>query len=878
MEWLGEFWRRLAFLLRRRQFEKDLEEEMRHHTESKADSYVEDGVPADEARYRARRQFGNATLLAERSRETWGWSSLEVFLQDIRYAVRQLRRAPGFTTVAVLCLAVGIGVNSTMFSLADGMWLRPLPVKDPRGLVYLSMATDRDAFDGVSFPEYEDFRDQSKTLAGLTVTQRRGPVLTGEGFADSTMSNVVSEDYFTVLGVGAQVGRVFSEHVREPGPVVVMSDNLWHRRFGGDPSIVGKPVHLGRLYTVVGIAPKGFHGIEPWIDSDFWIPMSSWDPSQGGERAQRESRSFTALGRLRPDVSLSQARAEIEGIARNLERAYPRWNQGRHGVLYSSLEYGLRSAGTMGGVLLGIVALVLLIACANVANLLLARAGVRAREIGIRLAIGAGRARIVRQLLTESLLIATLGAAAGLLLARWLILALPSVITPPGDSSTHFDFRMDTRVLALTLAVSLVTVLAFGLFPALRASRVGVIPVLKGADPTSLGRSRSRGLLVVFQVALSMLLLTAAGLLVRTFVYSMHLDLGFQRKSVLVADILPGGPRAQVRASYAQILEQMRAAPGVRHATLAMHPPLWNSEGGTAMHIRIPGRATPSGAQDPPVKYNVIDQDYFRTLGISLLRGRDFSSADNPEAPPVVIVSETMARRLWPETDALGQFLHLTGDAEGMNRRVVGIVRDVRINSILETPEPYFYLPYVQSNHESILLLVETTGDPLRLAGPLRNVVTGVDRRAPVLSLSTLGLVVRSSMYEQEAAATLVGGLGLIALLLTAIGLYGVISYTMVQRTREIGIRMAIGAQRGDALRLVLRQGLHLACFGIAAGLLAALAAGPLFASLLYGVSPRDPLTFAAVALLMLAVALAASFVPARRATRIDPLLAVRHE
>lgn len=878
MEWFGEFWRRLAFLLRRRQFEKDLEEEMRFHKDSKADAYCNDGVDADEARFAAQRQFGNQTLLVERSREMWTWTSLDVMVQDARYAGRQLLRAPGFTTVAVLCLAVGIGLNSTVFSLVDGLWMRPLPVRNPGELVYLTMATDRDAFGNISFPEYEDFRSQSRTLAGLTVTQRRGPILTGEGFADSTMSNVVSEDYFSVLGVSAQLGRVFTDRDRDAGPVVVMSDSLWRRRFGGDPAMVGKPVRLGRLYTVIGIAPRGFRGIEQWVDSDFWIPMSSWDSSQGGERAQRESPSFAALGRLRPGVSMTQARAEIDGIAHNLARAYPQFNKGRRGVLYSALEYRLRTAGALAGILLGIVALVLLIACANVANLLLARAGVRSREIGVRMAIGAGRARIVRQLLTESAVIAALGVAAGLLLARWLIVFLPSLVTPPGDVFTHFEFRMDARVLACTLALSLLTVLAFGLFPALRASSPDVVTVLKGTDQSGPARSRSRGLLVIVQMALSMLLLTASGLLVRTFVYSMQADLGFQRKDILVADILPSGGPAQVRESYRQILERLRATPGIRHATLAMRPPLWGSEGGTAQRVRIPGRTLPPGTQDPAVKFNVIGQDYFETLGIPLLRGRGFEQPDSAGSTLVVVISETMAHRLWPNQDPVGQFLHADSDPAGVNRQVIGIARDARMNSILETPEPYFYLPYAQSNRETTLVLIETTGDPLRFAGQLRAVVAAVDKRAPVLTLSTLGMVVRSSMYEQELAATLVGGLGVIALILAAIGLYGVISYTMVQRTREIGIRMAIGARRWDALRLILGQGLRLAGIGIAAGLAAALAAGPLFANLVYGVSPRDPVTFAGVALVMLLVALVACYVPARRATRIDPLLAVRHD
>jgi predicted permease len=791
-----------------------------------------------------------------------------------------LRKTPGFTAVAVLCLAVGIGANSTVFSLVDGMWMRPLPVGKPGELVYLFLATDRDAFGNLSYPEYQDIRDHTKTLAGLTVTQRRGPTLTGDGFAESTMSNVVGEDYFTVLGVSAQLGRVFTARDKEPGPVVVMSHSLWQRRFGGDPGIVGKAVRLGRAYTVIGIAPKGFRGVESWIDSDFWIPMSSWDSGPAGEAAERGWHSFAAIGRLPHGYSVEQARAEFEGLARNLERAYPEFNKGRRGVLYSALEYRIRSAGYMGGILMAVVALVLLIACANVANLLLARASVRSREMGVRVAIGAGRPRLVRQLLTESVIIAVLGAGAGLFLAHSIIQFLPAVLVPAADTHTNLDFRMDWRVLAFTLAVSVVTVLAFGLYPALRASRPDVASVLKGGpEQIPSGRSiRPRSLLVIAQVAVSMILLTAAGLLVRTFIYSLHADLGFERKNLLVADVAAPGNRARMREFYRQMLERMRALPGVRHATLAMRPPLWNSEGGTAQGVEIPGHPSARGETNPPVKFNIVDPDYFRTMGIPLLRGRDFDDHDSPEAPGVMIISETMARRFWPNEDAVGKFGHLSDDPDSVNRQIVGIARDARINSIQEVAEPYFYLPYAQSNKETILLLVETSGDPLRLAGQLRTEVAALDKQAPVLNISTLDLVIRSSVYEQQMTATFVGILSGMGLFLAAIGLYGVISYAMVQRTREIGIRMALGAQRRDALRLVLGEGMRLAVTGIVVGVAGAIVATRFVAEMLYGVGPRDPVTFACVAVLTLAVALAASYFPARRATKVDPLIALRHE
>ncbi len=786
--------------------------------------------------------------------------------QDTRFAWRMLAKTPGFTTIAVLCLALGIGANSTVFSLIDGMSMRPLPVRNPAELVHLFLATDRDPLGELSYPDYLEFHDHAQTLAGLAVTQRRGPILTGNGFAESTMSNVVSENYFTVLGINAQLGRVFTERDKDSGPVVVMSHNLWQRRFGADPSIVGKAVRLGRAYTVIGVAPGGFRGVEPWIDTDFWIPMSFWDSSPDGERSQRRWRSFAAIGRLRPEVPVEQSRSEIAGIARNLERSYPEFNRGRRGVLYSALEFKLRRAGYASGVLMGIVALVVLIACANVANLLLARAGVRSREIGLRVALGAKRSRLVRQLLTESALIAVLGAVAGLLLAVWAIQLLPAAVNPPGDATTHYEFRMDSRVLAFTFSLSLVTVLIFGLFPAWRASD----------HRHCKGQTRPHTLLVIGQLALSIVLLTGAGLLIRSFSNSLHMNLGFERKNVLVAAVSPpDAGQAQGREFYRQLIERVRARPGVREVTLALRPPLWGSEGGTAQGVEIPGRQLSAGEFTPQVKFNIVDRNYFRTLGIPLLKGRDFDGHDGPGTPKVVIVSETMARRFWPGEDPVGRFIHTMDNPAGVDRQVIGVVGDARINSVQETAESYFYLPHTQSNR-GMLLLAETTGDPLKLADIVRAEVVALDSSVPVLDVSTLGLLIRASTFEQETAVTVAGALGAIGLFLAAVGLYGVISYTVVQRTREIGIRMALGAQYSEAMALILRQGLCLATIGTGIGLIGALATTRLLEKSLYGVSPYDPLTFACVAALMLAVALAASYIPARRATKVDPVAALR--
>lgn len=803
-----------------------------------------------------------------------------MLLHDFRFAARMLGKSRGFTAVSVLCLALGIGANSTIFSLVDGYWTRPLPVRDPGGLIYLSTATPRSARDGLSYAEFLDYQSQAKAFTGLLATERRGPTLTGDGFAESTMSNVVTENYFTVLGVEAQLGRIFTVADANVGQrVVVMSHNLWQRRFGSDPKIIGRSVRLNGSYLVIGVAHKGFRGTELWQDSDFWIPMSSWDPS-GDERNSREYRSQTVMGRLRSGVSIEAARAETAGIAANLERAYPKFNKGCRAVLATATEHLFQSTEYVPFILLGIVAVVLLIACANLANLLLARAGSRSREIGVRLALGASRGRLVSQLMAESVLLCALGTAAGLLLATWLTSLLPSVIIPPANNYLHMDFRLDLRVLAFTLTTSLVTVFVFGLAPALRACRTDLVSVMKCEGPagTRRGRVKLSSVLVVVQMALSMMLLVGAGLLVRTFVYSMNLDLGFERRDVLVANISPPYGAARSHAFYRQLVERMHGIHGIREATLALRAPLSGSGGGLEEQVMIPGRSGQPGDLLPRIKYTAVDMNYFRTLGIGLLHGRDFDAHDAPDSARVVIINETMSRRLWSGEDPIGKTIQLAGESPASERTIVGIVRDTRINSITEAGEPYFYLPYAQTRFSGMFLIATTGIDFLQLSKQLRAEVAAIDPRVPVLEVTTMKLLVRSRLYEQQVSATIVGGLGVIGLFLAAVGLYGLISYSVTQRTREIGIRMALGAQRRDAMVMVLRQALVLALIGTGIGFIGAAFAARILSGLVYGVSVRDPITFGAVILSMLTVATLASYIPARRSTQIDPMIALRHE
>jgi putative ABC transport system permease protein len=788
------------------------------------------------------------------------------FFRDLRFAARMLAKAPGFTTVAVLCLALGIGANSTVFSLVDGYWTRPLPVRNPQELVHLFTAAPRQARDDVSYAEFLDYQSRAKSFSGLLATERRGGVLVGDGFADSMQTNVVNESYFQVLGVGAQVGRVFTSADAAGGRVLVMSHNLWQRRFGGDRSIVGRTIRIGKLYTVVGIAPRDFSGVEMWRDSDVWIPMTSWDKS-GGDAADRNYRGFTVMGRLAPGVSVETARAELAGISAQLESAWPQFNKGCRAVLLTGSER--LHTYKLPYILMGIVGLVLLIACANVAGLLLTRAGSRGHEIAVRLALGASRLRLVGQLMAESALIGTMGTAAGLLLARGLISLLPAVIIPAASGRTGYQFRLDERVLVFTLVVSLLTVFVFGLVPALRTSQ-------------SVARARRRAWsqrgLVVAQMVLSIVLLAGAGLLVRTFIYCMNLDPGFTRGNVLVAQLSPPYDAPASHAFYAKLLDRAHGMPGVLDATVALRPPLGGSGGGMAQNLTIAGTALQPGDTPPRVKYTIIGVDYFRTLGIRLARGRDFDTHDQPGAAKVMIVNLTMARQFWPNQDAVGKTARLADDPPNTERTVVGVVADTRINSIEEPAQPYFYLPYSQSRFSSMNLIARTSLDPVQMARQVRAEVAAIDPRVPVLDITSMKLLLRSSLYTSEVSATIVGSLGLIGLMLAAIGLYGVVSYTVAERTREIGIRMALGAQQADAMTLILRQALTLTGIGIVLGLVCTFYATRLLEGMLFGVSLRDPLTFGVVIALMLAVALVASYVPARRAAKVDPMVSLRYE
>jgi predicted permease len=799
---------------------------------------------------------------------------LSEILQDVRYGWRMLARSPGVATVAALSLAIGIGANSTIFSFLDVAYFRPLPVRDPAGLVRVFTTSARIPMGDSSHADYLDFRDNAQSLSGLAAEQHRGPLLTVDGATQTTLSYIVSDDYFTVLGIVAANGRVFAEPAKTapPAPVIVLSHRFWQKRFGGDPSAVGRTVAMNSLpFTIIGIAPPEFAGLDTWSSPDLWMPMSAWDLIAPGERGNRRTARFTLIGRLKPDATVAQARTEIETIARRLAREYPATNRDRGAVVMSQFAYQLQRAGTTAGVLAGIVGFVLLIACANVAGVLMARSEARRREIAIRLAVGSGRGRLVRQLLTENALLGLFGTLGALALSAWLIDLLPTVI--PAELRPSF-FRLDLRVLFFTVLLSGLTLLLSGLFPALQAARAELAGVLKDAGSVRRSRAVGRHALVAGQIALSLVVLSAGGLLVRSLLYTMNMNLGFARKNVLLARLYPDLNETAARNLFAELEGRLRALPGVVRVTSARRAPLWPSEGGYAETVSLPGYQSPSGETSFPIRCTSAGAEYFRLLGIRVMSGRDFSAQDTPSSRPVLIVNETFARRFWPNEDPLGRIVRV-GRTKPTDREIVGIVRDAKIGSLEEPPEPYFYMPLAQDFYVSSTLLIETAGDPMALINPVK---TAIAAEVQAADYGTLASLLSDQTVWRRSGVILIGTLGVIGTALALVGLYGLIAYTVARRTQEIGIRMALGANRNETVWLVVRHSLRVAGIGIAVGLIATLAAGRILSRALYGISAYDPLTLATVAAGLLLVSLIAAAHPARRASRVDPLTALRYE
>jgi predicted permease len=814
--------------------------------------------------------------------------------QDIRFGARMMLRHKGYTIAAVLCLALGIGANTTLFSLVNAVLFRPPVAAEPDRLVAVSRG--RGLAPPLSYPDFMLLRERNDALAGLAASQ--GITLSFDDGAHNelVLGEAVSGNYFDALGVHPAAGRMFlPEEDRAPGasPVAVISHNLWRNRLGSAPDSIGKNVALnGHRFTIVGVAPQGVgESVIPGAVG-VWIPAMMLEqvaPGQRGVLQDRRSEQWGAIGRLKAGVSRAQAQAALETINRQIEQAYPAppgqapdEREDRSLTLLRlqglTLPHLRRVATMVTGLMGAVVGIVLLIACANVANLLLARASVRRKEIAVRLALGASRLRLLRQLLTESFLLALLGAATGLLLAYWLnraLMAFQPPMQPPW--SLLLDLRLDARALGGALLLTFVASLLFGLAPALQASKPDLVPALKdetGADSPRRGKLNLRGALVVAQVAISLLLLICAGLFVQSLQELQDVDPGFRVENGLTMSFQlepQGYDKTRGAAFMEQLLERAAALPGAQSVTAVNHLPLSHQKLNT--DVFAPGREQ----RVESVGLQIVGLNYFSTMGMSLASGRDFAAADAASAPKVTIINEALAARLFPSEDALGKHLR-DPNRDGVEYEIVGVAKDAAYRTLGEAPRAVLYRPYAQEYSSTMDLVVRTTGAPEPLIGALRREVTALDPNLPTNDLRTMREHVGATLAPVRMGTAALSAFGLLGLTLAAIGIYGVMSYAVARRTHEIGVRMALGAQGGDVLKLILRQGMFLTVTGAAIGLMLALGVTRLLTKFLYGVGSTEPITFAGVTLFLIAVALAACYLPARRATKVDPLVALRRE
>jgi putative ABC transport system permease protein len=808
---------------------------------------------------------------------------MRTLLQDIKFGCRSLAKNPGFTAVAVLALALGVGANSAIFSVVNATLLNPLPFPEEGQLLRLGEGKrggaqpERGSF---SYPDYKDVQQQAQTLAHVSAFLNAGAMLTDEGLEQERVYGAdVSPEYFDVLGIRPELGRVFTtEEDRPSSGVVVISHGLWQRRFGGRRDVIGRQLRMGVTpVTVVGVMPEGFEYPFRADRQDFWEPLND---RPAPDRDQRDSHSYRVIARMKPGVTLEQANAELDTISRRLEQQYPDSNTTTLAAGASMHEEMTRDVRPALLILLGAVGLVLLIACANVANLLLARAAGRQREIAIRTALGASRWRVVRQLLVESLLLALAGGACGLLLALWgtdvLVAAGPANIPRVGQAG------LDARVLAFTMLVSVLTGVVFGLVPALQASRTDLTGGLKeGSRGSTEGprRSRVRSALVVAEVALSLVLLIGAGLLIRSFVRLMQTDPGFDPARVVALDIPLGSKRYDTpekqSAFFAQLVGRVRGMQGVEAAGVVNNLPLGNSI--DELTFNIEGRPPFQPGAMPQAHYTVVSPGYFEALKIPLRSGRMFTEHDDARSPNVMLVSEALARAVFAGENPVGR--RLITDAAVPPFEIVGVVGDARRVSLASEAEPEFYVPFQQAAQRRLNLVVRAgAGDPAALTSSLRGAVAELDKDQLIWQTRTLDQLVSASVAGRRFNMTLLGLFASVAMALAALGLYGVMAYSVTRRTHEIGVRMALGARGSDVLRMVVGQGMRLALLGVAIGLAAAFAVTRVLASLLYGVTTTDPLTYAGLAALLASVAFLASYLPARRATKVDPMEALRYE
>jgi predicted permease len=821
---------------------------------------------------------------------------MDNLLKDLRYAVRSLAKRPGFTVVAVLTLAMGIGINTTVFSLANAVFLRQLPVATPQRLIWVF--SDRE--NPNSYADYLDYRNQTDLFDGVLAYDWVPLNLGNNGEAERVQGTLVSGNYFDVLGVQARLGRTFlpDEDKSDASPVAVISHSLWERRFHSEPNVVGSSMILnGHSFTIVGVTPNGFVGTEEAFPRELWIPLTMQGivrPAPAGVRnspnpfENRAARTLTVMARLKSDVTLGQAQAGMNVVAGRLSQSYPDTNNNFHLALYHAgngrpIFRTLLKPVT--GILLAVVGLVLLIACANVANLLLARAAKRRKEVAIRLTLGATRSRLIRQLLTESVMLACVGGLVGLLLNLWLI-DLLTALKPAVPLPLNIEFHTDWRVLSFTILLSIIAGVVFGLVPALQASKRELVPALKDHIVEFSNRRKVlslRNALVIGQVSISIVVLVAAGLFLRSLNHARAIDLGFDAEHILTLSFntsAQGYDATKASQFYQQLSGRVQNLHGVQNVSLAQSSPLsYFYAPALASPVVVEGHEPPAGQNPPMIGNNTIGPNFFQTLGVSLLNGRDFTDQDREGSPRVVIINETLARTFFPNENPIGRKLRvMRRGGQPASSEIVGVIRDTKYLSLGEAPAPYLFLPYLQNPQPTMSLHVRTSGNPKETAAAVRREVRAIDPNLPAFNVMSLAENVDISLFPARLGALLLGVFGLLALAIASIGIYGVMSYGVSERTHEMGIRMALGARGIDVLRLVVSQGMWLALIGVAIGAGLAFVSTRVVKSYLYDVSTTDPITFGGIALLLTGVALLACYVPARRATKVDPLVALRYE
>jgi len=884
---LRELLHRLRSFFRRAEQDRDLDTELSSHLEFATEENVQRGLSPDEARRQALVNFGGAPQAKENHREARGLPFLETLLQDLRFALRMLHRSPGFSLLAIFCLTLGIGANAAVFSWMEGLLFRPYPlVANQERLVALTGTTQADRT-GLSWPDFLDLQRNCKLFDAFFVSKITGTTLSLGDRAQVVTGSIVSSNYFPALGIHPILGRTFEaeEDVGHSAhPVTVISYQLWKDYFGGDPQIIGKTQRMdGIIHTIIGVAPEGFYGTFVGWAMKFWVPASMEDTFEAGgyKLEDRGERWIEAYGRLKPGVTLEQAQQEVSALAKRLEMDFPETNRGRGVKLWPLWQTPFNNAGNLLPTLetmLVVVVFVLLIACANVGNLLLVRSFARRHEITVRVAVGAGRRRLLQQLLIEGLVLSALAAIGGLLIARWCSHLLVLLLPVRNGNAMHLPGEMDWRVMALSAAVCLVATLLFTLVPAIQTRKIDLAGTLR-SEMAGVARGHKKSLvrsgLVVVQVSLCFMLLVEAGLLLQSLQKIRSDSPGFSTGGVLVTAVnlaASGYDVQRAKSFHDELIDRVQALPGVESAALARMTPLGYGTFSSAP-IVMDGYQPPPDEQ-PSVDYNQVGPGYFATIGIPLVSGREFTRSDNETGAPVAIVNETMAGRYWTGKNPLGERLQ----AKGKWMQIVGVAKTSKYYSMRELPKPFFYVPLRQNFSVGAALTIRTKLRPEIMAAALSRALKAIDANLGLYELISLQEQLDRSTSAQKVAVTLTGTLGGLALVLASIGLYGVMSYSVSQSTRELGLRMALGARTSELFRLVISRGLVLTFGGIFLG--AALAAGltRLLGYLLYKVSPRDPLAFGYAFLVLTIVSLVASFLPAWRATRVDPIVALRYE